>query len=177
MKGKSLYRADARSASTQVAGTGPIRVSCEVIVFGSAYNIPQLLKLRGYWSASELKSFCSPLIKDLPGVGTDMQDRYENAGHIYAVAYVSRSSVADSNTEVIILGVPGAFPGYFLGYSNYTLGDKRHWPWLLLKGHTRNRAGTVKLVSTDQRGTPNIKFNKFAQGDQEDLQASYECFQ
>jgi choline dehydrogenase len=94
-----------------------------------------------------------------------------------AVAYVLKSSVADSDADVIILGAPGAFPGYFPGYSSYTLGDKRHWSWLMLKGHTRNRAGTVKLVSTDPRDMPNITFNNFAQGGEEDLQALYEGFQ
>ncbi|KAI1425497.1 hypothetical protein F5Y12DRAFT_714167 [Xylaria sp. FL1777] len=220
MEGKSLYRADARSTTAQVTGTGSVRASREVIVSGGAYNTPQLLKLSGIGPASELKSFGIPVVADLPGVGTNMQDRYENAvisvtdkdyaltadctflltdgpdpclekwqagtdqaeKGVYAtnggaVAYVLKSSVADKDADVIILGAPGAFPGYFPGYSRYTLGDKRHWSWLILKGHTRNRAGTVKLVSTDPRDTPNITFQSFAQGGDEDVQALYEAFQ
>ncbi|KAI8629205.1 hypothetical protein F5Y19DRAFT_434355 [Xylariaceae sp. FL1651] len=221
MEGKSLYRADARSASATVTGTGSVQASREVIISGGAYNTPQLLKLSGVGPASELQSFGIPVIKDLPGVGTNMQDRYENAvisvsGEDYAltkdctfgltdgpdpcletweagtdeiskgvyatnggaVAYVLKSSAADDgNADVIILGAPGAFPGYFPGYSVYALSDKRHWSWLLLKAHTRNRAGTVKLVSADPRDTPNITFNSFAQGGDADLQALYEGFQ
>ncbi|KAI0454775.1 hypothetical protein F5B21DRAFT_474205 [Xylaria acuta] len=220
MEGQSLYRADARSATAKVTGTGSVRASREVIVSGGAYNTPQLLKLSGVGPAAELKSFNIPVVVDLPGVGTNMQDRYENgvisvtnrdydltkdctfgltagpdpclqtwqAGKgqiskgVYAtnggaVAYVLKSSVADKDADVIILGAPGAFPGYFPGYSVYTLGDKRHWSWLLLKAHTRNRAGTVKLVSTDPRDMPNITFNNFAQGGDQDLQALYEGVQ
>ncbi len=94
-----------------------------------------------------------------------------------AVAYVLKSSVADKDADVIILGAPGAFTGYFPGYSRYSLGDKRHWSWLILKGHTRNRAGTVKLVSTDPRDMPNITFRNFAQGGDEDAEALYEAVQ
>ncbi|KAI0435707.1 hypothetical protein F4803DRAFT_544593 [Xylaria telfairii] len=220
MEGQSLYRADARSGSAQVTGTGSVQAAREVIIAGGAYNTPQLLKLSGIGPAAELQSFKIPVVVDLPGVGANMQDRYENgiisvaeqdyaltkdctfgltpgpdpclqtwqAGNdqiskgVYAtnggaVAYVLKSSVADKDADVIILGAPGAFPGYFPGYSNYTLGDKRHWSWLLLKGHTRNRAGTVKLVSTDPRDMPNITFNNFAQGGDQDIQALYEGVQ
>lgn len=68
MKGKSLYRADARSAHARVAGTGSVRASREVIISGGVYNTPQLLKLSGIGPASELMSFGIPLVKDLPGV-------------------------------------------------------------------------------------------------------------
>ncbi|KAI0966535.1 hypothetical protein F4678DRAFT_448934 [Xylaria arbuscula] len=220
LEGKSLYRADARSNTAKVTGTGSVRASREIIVSGGAYNTPQLLKLSGVGPASELESFGIPVVADLPGVGNNMQDRYENAvisvtdqdytltgdctflltdgpdpclekwesganqmeKGVYAsnggaVAYVLKSSVADSDSDIIILGAPGAFPGYFPGYSVYALSDKRHWSWLILKAHTRNRAGTVKLVSTDPRDMPNITFNNFAQGGDEDVQALYEAFQ
>ncbi|KAJ3569069.1 hypothetical protein NPX13_g6207 [Xylaria arbuscula] len=79
LEGKSLYRADARSSSAKVTGKGSVRASREVIVAGGAYNTPQLLKLSGIGPASELESFGIPVVVDLPGVGTNMQDRYENA--------------------------------------------------------------------------------------------------
>ncbi|KAI0202344.1 hypothetical protein F4808DRAFT_421240 [Astrocystis sublimbata] len=220
MEGKSLYRADARSSKASVAGTGSVQASREVIISGGAYNTPQLLKLSGIGPAAELKSFDIPVVLDLPGVGSNMQDRYENSvisaaakdfkltgdctfgltdgpdpclkkwqsgktqisKGVYAtnggaVAYVLKSSVADKDADVIILGAPGAFPGYFPGYSVYTLSDKKHWSWIMLKAHTRNRAGTVKLVSSDPRDMPNITFNNYGQGGDDDVQASYEGFQ
>jgi len=68
MEGKSLYRADARSASAHVTGTGSVKAYREVIISGGAYNTPQLLKLSGVGPADELKSFGIPVVKDLPGV-------------------------------------------------------------------------------------------------------------
>ncbi|KAI1129515.1 hypothetical protein F5Y10DRAFT_238088 [Nemania abortiva] len=220
MEGKSLYRADARSTTAQVTGTGSVQAAREVIISGGAYNTPQLLKLSGIGPASELESFGIPVVVDLAGVGSNMQDRYENsvisvtdkdfaltgactfgltdgpdpclekweagtdeiskgvyATNGIAVSYVLKSSVSDADADVIILGAPVGFPGYYPGYSVDALDNKRHWSWVMLKGHTRNRAGTVKLVSTDPRDTPNITFSSFAQGGDEDLQALYEGFQ
>lgn len=68
MEGQSLYRADARSGSAQVSGTGSVQAAREVIIAGGAYNTPQLLKLSGIGPAAELQSFKIPVVVDLPGV-------------------------------------------------------------------------------------------------------------
>jgi choline dehydrogenase len=81
IEGKSLYGADPRAK----AGTAPIVsskkkkviVSREVILAAGAYNTPQLLKLSGIGPKDELAKFRIPLQVDLPGVGTNLQDRYE----------------------------------------------------------------------------------------------------
>ena len=52
-------------------------VSREVIVAGGAFSSPQLLMLSGVGPASVLKDFGVPLVADLPGVGENLQDRYE----------------------------------------------------------------------------------------------------
>ncbi|KAH7026739.1 choline dehydrogenase [Microdochium trichocladiopsis] len=77
LEGQYLYRASPRSknAGTGVAGTAT--ASREVIVAGGVYNSPQLLKLSGVGPAAELQSFGIPVISDLPGVGTNLQDHYE----------------------------------------------------------------------------------------------------
>lgn len=48
-----------------------------MILAAGAFNTPQLLKLSGIGPKSELESFDIPVLVDLPGVGTNMQDRYE----------------------------------------------------------------------------------------------------
>ncbi|TGO59896.1 hypothetical protein BCON_0040g00390 [Botryotinia convoluta] len=77
--GKSLYRADPRSKNVDDSeGTyGSVTATKEVIVSGGTFNTPQILKLSGVGPKAELEKFGIPVIKDLPGVGTNMQDRYE----------------------------------------------------------------------------------------------------
>ncbi|KAI1410762.1 choline dehydrogenase [Hypoxylon sp. FL1857] len=76
--GESVYRADPRANSTGDTGTpGSISATREVIVAGGTFNTPQILKLSGIGPADELAKFNIPLVKDLPGVGGNLQDRYE----------------------------------------------------------------------------------------------------
>jgi len=46
-----------------------------------------------------------------------------------------------------------------------------------LKTHTRNRAGTVTLRSGNPYEMPNINFNFYSEGSEDDLQASLEGLQ
>ncbi|KAF4441841.1 choline dehydrogenase [Fusarium austroafricanum] len=74
--GKHLYSAS--PLSTGAKGTpGNATASREVVVAGGVYNTPQILKLSGIGPADELKKFNIPVISDLPGVGTNLQDHYE----------------------------------------------------------------------------------------------------
>lgn len=74
--GKHLYRAS--PLSTGASGeAGNATASREVIVAGGVYNTPQILKLSGIGPAEELEKFDIPVIVDLPGVGTNLQDHYE----------------------------------------------------------------------------------------------------
>ncbi|KAI0477196.1 choline dehydrogenase [Xylariaceae sp. FL0804] len=77
--GESLYHADPRSNLTdETKGTpGSIKASREVIVSGGTFNTPQILKLSGVGAKEELQKFDIPVVVDLPGVGTNMQDRLE----------------------------------------------------------------------------------------------------
>lgn len=76
--GRHLYRADPYANKTQDTGvSGHVYASREVILAAGSFNTPQLLKLSGVGPASELESFDIPVVKDLPGVGGNMQDRYE----------------------------------------------------------------------------------------------------
>jgi choline dehydrogenase len=67
--GKSLYRADPRSSSSDGGeeDAGTLYASREVIVSGGAFNTPQILKLSGVGPAAELKAHGIPVVKDLPG--------------------------------------------------------------------------------------------------------------
>lgn len=76
LKGRNLYRAHTHPASDQ--GTRrQARVSREVIVCGGAFNTPQLLKLSGIGPRRELEHHGIAVKVNLPGVGMNLQDRYE----------------------------------------------------------------------------------------------------
>ena len=78
LSGKSLYRADPRANPSGNAGNaGTVSANREVIISGGTFNTPQILKLSGVGPASELSQFSIPVVVNLPGVGTNMQDHYE----------------------------------------------------------------------------------------------------
>jgi choline dehydrogenase len=208
LQGSNLYRADVQSNAAVVEEERRVTVANEVIISAGAFNTPQLLMLSGIGPRAELERHGIDVRVDLPGVGTNLQDRYEvgviseassdfgliedctfntmgddpclddwedgdgpytsNGG---TVALVHRSSTAGADPDLIIFGLPGFFKGYYQGYSADVTAQKNMFTWAILKGHTRNTAGTVRLRSTDPRDTPLIDFAYFAEGGDEDLEA------
>jgi choline dehydrogenase len=79
LSGYSLYRADPRASSGPQGAAGSASASREVILSAGSFNTPQLLKLSGIGPAAELVQHNITLIVDLPGVGTNLQDRYETS--------------------------------------------------------------------------------------------------
>jgi GMC oxidoreductase len=187
--------------------TSYVRATREVILSAGAYITPQLLMLSGIGPADELRRHHIDVRLDRPGVGGNLQDRYEvgvvarssapfalfkdatfrgpAAGRegdrlfetwraegrgVYAtngavLGFLARSSVAEHDEpDLFIFGVPGAFTGYYTGWSADAVAspyDK--WTWLLLKAHARFR-GQVTLRSSDPLEPPAIDFKYFDRG-------------
>jgi choline dehydrogenase len=76
MVGEHLYTAD-----PQADGSAPepeaVFATREVILSAGAFNTPQLLKLSGIGPRDELATHGIEPLVDLPGVGENLQDRYE----------------------------------------------------------------------------------------------------
>lgn len=75
--GEYLYRASPRSRHSKPGKPNSAKAKKELIISAGAYNTPQLLKLSGIGPKEELDKFNIPVVKDLPGVGTNLMDRYE----------------------------------------------------------------------------------------------------
>jgi choline dehydrogenase len=76
LKGERLYRAHGQPATAE----GELRqaqATREVILCGGAFNTPQLLMLSGIGRRDVLEPLGIPIKVELPGVGKNLQDRYE----------------------------------------------------------------------------------------------------
>ncbi|GLI39961.1 GMC family oxidoreductase N-terminal domain-containing protein [Geobacter hydrogenophilus] len=73
-----VYGADPqRIADPPSLPRSEVRAKREIIVSCGAFNSPQLLMLSGVGPRAELERLGIPVIADLPGVGENLQDRYE----------------------------------------------------------------------------------------------------
>ncbi|MFF2110116.1 GMC family oxidoreductase [Rhodococcus koreensis] len=209
IRGRHVYRADPRARQTDGTSIAPRRIAtatAEVIICAGAFNTPQLLKLSGIGPRAELESFGIDVVVDLPGVGENLQDRYEitvvdETAHNYPIfegstldapkrgehpdglftewrdkltgpyttngtlaAYVKRSSSAHDDPDLFVFSLPVFFRGYYPGYSSDFTKSHNSISWVVLKAHTNNTAGSVRLRSPDPFDTPDICFNYFAEG-------------
>ena len=206
MDGQSLYSADPRWNKSSTGIAGSVNATKEVVISAGSFNTPQLLKLSGIGPQEELSAFGIPLVLDLPGVGTNLQDRYEvsviaettqdfeiwkgctfgnppdpcfakwqsgdgtdngpYADNGLAITMTKKSRYAEKKdpVDLIIGGAPLPFAGYYPGYSADAVKTKKKFSWVILKGGTRNTAGTVTLRSSSPQDRPVIKFRYFNEG-------------
>jgi choline dehydrogenase len=79
LQGNSIYRASPL-ASASGPEPGPrqqLMAAREVVISAGTFNSPQILKLSGVGPAAELSKFGIKQVVNLPGVGANLQDRYE----------------------------------------------------------------------------------------------------
>lgn len=199
LKGGKLYQAH-KNPSSAPGETKQVFASKEVILAGGAFNTPQLLMLSGIGPADHLREHGIEVRVDLPGVGTNLQDRYEvgvvnrmNFDHwdilegatykagdpqfiewetqrsgVYstngAVLGVVRRSKADRPLpDLFIFALLAPFRGYSPDYST-EIPKLNYLTWAVLKAHTNNRGGEVRLRSADPRERPYINFRYFEEG-------------
>lgn len=209
LKGKRLYQAHV-SPSTAPGVRHEVHARREVILAGGAFNTPQLLMLSGIGPAEHLRAHGIAVKVDLPGVGRNLQDRYEvgvvsrmaqpwrildgarfqkddpaycswrDRRHgVYtsngvAIAVARRSRKSAPAPDVFCMALVEHFTGYFPGYSKLFAQSDDALTWAILKAHTRNRAGTVRLRSANPLEPPLINFHYFEEGGagaDEDLRA------
>ena len=220
MRGPDLYEADKNFNEAEKPHVSRIYARREVIVSSGVFNTPQLLKLSGIGPAKELKAHGINVVSDLPGVGENLQDRYEISVNVelkepikfysrcktfqasdpcrdayatgiwegaqqpfygpYANNAIFGSRILKSGPhrtlpDIFITGLAIPYRGIFPGFSRVVPGNS--WSWLVLKCHTNNTAGSVRLKSADPRRMPDINFRYFEEGNDrsgDDLKAVIE---
>lgn len=98
-----------------------------------------------------------------------------------ALGVIRRSAHAPAGSgepDLFCMALLARFEGYFPGFSKLIRDEPDRLTWAVLKAHTRNRAGTVRLRSSDPRDMPLVNFHYFEEGDDsegDDLQAVVEA--
>lgn len=77
LQGQSLYRADPRHNSSASGTPRTAHARREVILSAGVFNTPQLLLLSGIGPRAHLQEHGIPVVADLAGVGTHLQDNPE----------------------------------------------------------------------------------------------------
>ena len=88
---------------------------------------------------------------------------YKTPGFLASVLTRSRSTEALADLQ--IFAVPTDARGYYPGYSRDSAAAKNRFTWLLLKAHTKNHDGTVRLSSPSPFARPAIAFNSYDEKD------------
>jgi choline dehydrogenase-like flavoprotein len=120
------------------------------------------------WDAYEGASFTTKDAKFLEW-HTSRRGLYATNGAVMTV--FRRSKACGELPDLFCMCLLARFSGYRPGYSRAFTDDHNYLTWVVLKAHTRNRAGRVTLRSTDPRDTPLIDFRYFDEGGEEDVAA------
>ena len=91
-----------------------------------------------------------------------------------ALAVIRRSSPMQALPDLFCMALLGKFSGYYPGYAADLSQSRNHLSWAILKAHTLNRAGRVRLASKNPCDRPIVDFNYFEEGGEVDLQAVVE---
>jgi choline dehydrogenase len=175
--------------------------SREVILSAGTFNTPQLLMLSGVGDPAQLQALGLDVVVARPGVGKNLQDRYEapvvhqlaqpvevlqgcrlgddandpclsdwqQGRGVYQtpgfLASVLMRSSQSTLADLQVFAVPSDARGYYPGYSKDAAEAHDRFTWLLLKAHTHNTDGEVKLKDNSPFTRPDIHFHSYDEAD------------
>lgn len=166
-----------------LSGIGPTKdlekhkIKVEVPLEGVGCN------LQDRYEVSVVNQLTSPFAVDedcsysVPAQGQQpdpcLEQWQKQQGGLYAsngaiIGLIASSHNDGQDPDLHFLGIPRPFTGYVRGWSDRVRTHRDYFSWVILKGHTANNAGTVKLDSPKAWDVPEINFRYFEEGN--DLQ-------
>lgn len=127
------------------------------------YEIAVVSEMKQSWKILKNATFMPPL-PNQPGDPCYVD--WQNGKGVYTtngamLSVIKKSSPGLPDPDLFMFALAGNFHGYFPGYSKEVERTKNFLTWLVLKAHTENRAGYVRLKSSDPRERPEINFRYF----------------
>jgi choline dehydrogenase len=83
----------------------------------------------------------------------------------FLASLLTRSRPEEPLADLQVFAVPTDARGYYPGYAKDSAASKQRFTWLLLKAHTKNHDGTVRLSGPSPFARPVIAFNSYDEKD------------
>lgn len=143
------------------------------------YEVGIVSEMKQDWAVIKDATFVPPL-PNTPG--DECYVEWQNGAGVYTtngslLAVIKKSTPDRPEPDLFMFALAGKFYGYFKGYSKEVERTKNFLTWAILKAHTENRSGFVRLKSKDPRERPEINFKYFdesSQNSQPDVDAVLE---
>ena len=128
------------------------------------YEVGVVSEMKQSWKIIKDATFEPP--KNLNDAGDPCYVEWRSGKGVYTtngalLAVIKKSSPDRFDPDLFMFALAGKFHGYFPGYSKEVSRTKNFLTWMVLKAHTENTAGYVRLASADPRDTPKINFRYF----------------
>lgn len=156
LEGASLYSADPRHNPSNTGTPRQATARREVILSAGVFNTPQLLLLSGVGPQQDLAAMNIPLVVNLPGVGTHMQDNQELP--IVGVANAPFTSTPEPGDPVCTFGFPldPCIDAFRQGTGPYARAGINAHAFMLKSNYTSNNEVDILLF-----GLPNFVFRGY----------------
>jgi choline dehydrogenase len=128
------------------------------------YEISVISEMTRNWKVLANATFAPPLSSN--ETGDPCYVDWQNGNGVYTtngslVAVIRKSAPDVPDPDLFMFAVAGKFRGYYPDYSKEVSRTKNFLTWLVLKAHTKNTAGSVRLRTADPRDRPEINFRYF----------------
>jgi len=130
------------------------------------YEIGVVSEMNQDWQVLAGATFAPPLPNEK---GDPSYVEWQNGKGVYTtggavLAVIKKSAPELPDPDLFIFALPGKFYGYFCGYSKEVERTRNFLTWAILKAHTVNNAGYVRLRSASPLDNPEINFKYFDEG-------------